>query len=78
MEQKFKLFMDEEEDKTFVSFSKAMGDLADIFKVKKNDKSPDERERAEMKKKKNFPQHQRDLSRFIYGVGNCPAESKNK
>jgi len=35
MEKKFRVYMDPEEDASFVSFSKAMGDLAEIFKVKK-------------------------------------------
>ena len=39
MEQKFKVMMDAEEEATFVSFTKAMGDLAEIFKIKKNSDS---------------------------------------
>ena len=45
MESKFKVLMDAEEDATFVSFSKAMGDLAEIFKVKKKEEATDDRER---------------------------------
>ena len=39
MEHKFKVFMDEEESASFVSFSRSLGDLADFFRVKKKEKT---------------------------------------
>ena len=45
MESRFKGLMEEDELDTFVRFSRAMGDLAEIFKVSKPEKSPDEKEK---------------------------------
>ena len=45
METKFKSLMDPDEQDTFVCFSRAMVDLADIFKVSKPEKSLEDLEK---------------------------------
>lgn len=78
MENKFKAFFDPEEQDSFIKYSKSMCDLAQIFKLTKQDKSLDEKAKVELLKKKNFKKNQSDLSRMIFGVGQVPKEMKNK
>jgi len=53
MEQKFKDLMDPDEDDGFVRFSRALGELADTFKITRTEKSLDERKKMELNKKSN-------------------------
>ena len=54
MEKKFRELLDPEESDSFINFSKAMKNLADVFKVNKPSKSLDENERLRLHKKSNF------------------------
>ena len=79
MEQKFADLMDPEETDCFVRYSKAMGDLGDVFKISKPDKPRDQdRNIQELTKKKTFKKNQLEVSRMIFGVGSVPRESKTK
>ena len=79
MEAKFQTLMDSEEQDTFVKFSKAMCDIASIFKVNKRDRSLDEEDIVELQASKNFKKNQIEVSKMIYGVGQVPQEmSKHK
>ena len=76
METKFKDMMDPEEEETFVKFSKSLPDLAQIFKITKQEKQNELVK--DVMKRKVFKQNQLEASKMIYGVGLCPPEMKNK
>mmetsp|Transcript_29607 Transcript_29607/g.36734 ORF Transcript_29607/g.36734 Transcript_29607/m.36734 type:complete len:138 (+) Transcript_29607:384-797(+) len=78
MEQKFADVMDPEEDDCFVRYSKAMCDLADIFKIAKQEKPREDRDVTELTKKKTFKKNQIEVSKMIFGLGACPKESRNE
>lgn len=78
MEQKFKDLMDPEEDANFIRFSRAIGEMADTFKISRTEKSMDSREKTELTKKSNHKRYQQDMTKVIFGIGAVPAESKNK
>lgn len=54
MEKKFKDLMEPDEDDNFVRFSRAMGDLADSFKINRVEKSLENHEKVQLKKRSNL------------------------
>jgi hypothetical protein len=78
MEKKFKSYLDEEEADAFVRFSKALPDLASLFKVQKQETSTRQDTDALIKNKKAFKRSQHEISKMIFGVGSTPAETKKK
>eukprot|EP00354_Favella_ehrenbergii_P012500 CAMPEP_0170455044 /NCGR_PEP_ID=MMETSP0123-20130129/3108_1 /TAXON_ID=182087 /ORGANISM="Favella ehrenbergii, Strain Fehren 1" /LENGTH=158 /DNA_ID=CAMNT_0010717987 /DNA_START=389 /DNA_END=866 /DNA_ORIENTATION=+ len=78
MEQKFADVMDPEEDDCFVRYSKAMCDLADIFKIAKQEKPREDRDVTELTKKKTFKKNQIEVSKMIFGLGAAPKRAETK
>ena len=82
MEKRFNELSDPEESDTFVNFSKALKDLASLFKLNKRETSLSKDERATLLKKnlkkKTFKRNQHELCKMIFGVGQTPAEVRNK
>jgi hypothetical protein len=67
METRFKDMMDPDEDQSFIRFSKSMPDLAQVFRIVKQDKTGDAN--IDLMRRKTFKKNQHEASKMIFGVG---------
>ncbi len=68
--------MEPDDEEAFIRFSKSLPDMAEIFKIKKQEKT--EETHTDLMRKKVFKKNQLEASKMLFGVGKCPEETEMK